>query len=206
MTPLVSLCQKYMASLTKPFTFYYLKIKIGVYMKFILTVFLLISLNSAFAQRDHRRNPQRHRPQRVNPPVFFPPQAYTPFQHRPHNFRRQFAPVWNTNQYFNHFQVNFGAFLFQNTWLMRTYNHANGFVWLNNYPYFIHNGVINRYHPVDQCRFDLVDKALINSNTDPVHSFYYGSCNFSYNQCASVRHGLNYRFGAYRFFCAERRY
>ena len=168
---------------------------------FVTVFFATLSMNSQ-AQYYGRRF---YRPL----PRYYQPYAYRPVQyyyywHQPAVINYQQAVNWNVNAYYNAWVTQGLTNYFYGSWFMlparvaNVFYGFNGFVTYNQYPYFAFNGYLHRYSAVDTCNYQ-----LINTLGQVAVRNYVGLCNVSYNQCAAVRDGFNYRARSFQFVCAE---
>ena len=79
------------------------------------------------------------------------------------------------------------------------FSYSNGYWMLDNYPYYVHRGFRYRYHPVELCRYQLVDS----NNYTAVTSYPVRNCSVAYDQCAVDRDNMNRYQYSDRYFCAE---
>jgi len=181
----------------------------------MITFLLFLTCSEALAQRNSRQqrhNEVRNQRAQVNKTMRGSQmnqrqrrRVVAPYVHHPYHFRNRIRPIWQPIQYYNHFQANFSFNIYAQNWFLRpAINNFVGyqFVWGNHF--FFQGGIAHRYNPAEQCRYELVDSALVNSGINPVLSFSQGFCNIALNQCLQALSGLNYRSGYNRFLCAER--
>ncbi len=84
-------------------------------------------------------------------------------------------------------------------WVLSPSKRLNGYHYINNYPFYIHNGYRHRYSNVETCNYQLVDK-----NTHSVQGRYNNNlCSVGYNSCANERDNMNNQFQENKYFCAE---
>jgi hypothetical protein len=84
-------------------------------------------------------------------------------------------------------------------WLLYPTTRLNGHYYVDNYPYFVHNGYRHRYSNADMCNYQLVNK----DTHSIVRKYNYQSCVSGYNRCAVDRDNRNERSWDNKFFCAE---
>lgn len=70
---------------------------------------------------------------------------------------------------------------------------------IDSYPYYVHRGFRYRYHPVEQCRYQLVDSSIYKAVT----SYPVRNCTAAYDQCAYDRDNMNRNLYSDKYFCAE---
>jgi hypothetical protein len=71
---------------------------------------------------------------------------------------------------------------------------------IGSYPWMVHSGIRYRYNPKEKCRYDLVDREGLRTDT----TLNEGDCDATYDRCAELRDRNNYLARGARFFCAER--
>ncbi len=181
----------------------------------IITLLIFMTCSEAFAQRNtryQRHNEVRNKRAKINK-MMRRSQMYqrprrrvvTPYVHNPYIYRNHIRPVWQPIQYYNHFQANFSAHIYAQNWFLRPAVSSFAgyqFTWGNHF--YFHAGIAHRYNPVEQCRYELIDSALINTGISPVINFSQGFCNIALDRCLRALSGLNYQAGYNRFLCAER--
>ena len=84
-------------------------------------------------------------------------------------------------------------------WVLFPSSRVNGYVYIDQYPYYVHNGYRHRYSYEDSCQYQLID-----SFTHEVVSYHFPRiCSQGYDACALERDSYNARERENRYFCAE---
>ena len=123
---------------------------------------------------------------------------YHTYQHRPYK-KNVIHKTHYSSPLKYHYTIH-PRYLYRGLWIRINIDHADGYYFYNDYPYFIYNGYLHRYSSWDRGSYDLVDR-----KTDEVYATFYGnSLKQSYDRCAELRDKLNNKLGEYRYFCAER--
>jgi hypothetical protein len=106
---------------------------------------------------------------------------------------------WNARRsYYNYVRNTYRDYVYLN-WILYPSTRLNGHYYVDNYPYYVHNGYRHRYSNTDYCSYQLVNKYT----HDIVKTYGYQSCVSGYNRCAIDRDRKNERAWENKYFCAE---
>ena len=164
-------------------------------------------------RRDRRANrrgrvntPRRYRPNRshygtrnYHRPYGYRHRNYSRYNHRPYSRINRSHRRWGRPYgYYSYLRSNYRTHLYLN-WILAPSSRINGYFYVNNYPYYVHNGYRHRYSNLETCNYQLVDKY-----THSVERTYWNQlCTTGYNSCAYERDRRNDREYSNRYFCAE---
>ena len=143
--------------------------------------------------RNHYGSRNYHRPYRY---VYRP---YRGYRHAPIARRYRSHRRYNSRyDYYNYVRRNYRSHIYLN-WVLFPSSRLNGYYYVDNYPYYVHNGYRHRYSYEDVCKYQLVDKYT----HQVLRSNYPSLCARGYDACAYDRDSYNASVRENRYFCAE---
>jgi hypothetical protein len=124
-------------------------------------------------------------------------QDYRQVSHVPYSVSYETVRWQNQRAYQEHMDRRY---IFR-SWIQEPvdYYYNNGYQMIDNYPYYVDQGIRYRYNPVETCDYHLVDSSSYSSYQD----FGLTSCTSGYDQCAAQRDSLNNYASTNRYFCSE---